>query len=353
MPIKPFQDYNWNQPGTLGSAMSDAFDFSKRVWNKGKALGDPPEPPQDIVYPQATGLAGALYGTTQNQIGAQARQSFNAPPAPTLPVSPSIEKLSDVVSTGSMARTMASTPEPADRTLGPIGGRPLWSNTASVTSGDGTRRNLDVGGGFSAPVNMTPIEYQKATGRDMESGQWDMLARELLNQSANTYGNPNKADNLANLANIASRMSSRGEYGISMANIGERARQNLANEGMQQAQVNKWEADTDIARQKAPAEIEHLTSQAEKNRALASPTYTRRTMADQAALEKYKANLKAITDIATPPEVMAEARNQVQAFEQSLAGTGTSQEQPPMPGAQKAPDGRWYIQKDGKWFLLK
>lgn len=30
-----------------------------------------------------------------------------------------------------------------------------------------------------------------------------------------------------------------------------------------------------------------------------------------------------------------------------------SQEQPPIAGARKAPDGRWYIQKDGKWNLVE
>lgn len=33
-------------------------------------------------------------------------------------------------------------------------------------------------------------------------------------------------------------------------------------------------------------------------------------------------------------------------------GGPESQEQPPMEGAQKAPDGNWYVQQDGKWFRV-
>jgi hypothetical protein len=311
------------------------------------------------LLPKTYGYEPGAFSGEPDQIRTQARQSLGAslappPSAPTLPASPGVERPSDD-SIRSMARSRLNNyPEPSGRT-GPIG-RPLWGNTASVTYGDGTRRNLDVGSGFSAPVNMTPIEYQRATGRDMESGQWDMLARELLNQSANTYGNPNKADNLANLANIASRMSSRGEYGIQMANIGERARQSLANEGIQQAQMNKWEAETDIARQKAPYEIAHLGAQTEKyNAEASSDAYNRRTVPEQLRLREYDSILKRLEGGIVPDNEKSALETRAQALRQEILGgrTNYQQERPPIPDAQKAPDGRWYIQKEGKWFLVQ
>jgi hypothetical protein len=124
------------------------------------------------------------------------------------------------------------------------------TNTMTVGGEDGSARtiSLPIGAGDGG-VNMTPIQYQRSTGQDMAAYDANKQYRDLTDRAvAATYDaaanrrseggrgplgdtlGPDEVRNLINLAQTQAPMTSRGQYGIQMNQLGETARHNLNSE---------------------------------------------------------------------------------------------------------------------------
>lgn len=177
------------------------------------------------VDPQPQYAAGPGYGV-------------KGPPLPASAPAQGLGVTAKVTTPATSPNISAQTPEKQSASLGVrspgFTGKLLYGgsgNTMTVTHGDGSTREISIPasygvGGVSAPVNMSPIEYQKSIGEDVGTYFKEKNVNDIMNQLIN---NPNLSPNRADtLAKALGSLVEGGKFGVALKQLDETSRHNKA-----------------------------------------------------------------------------------------------------------------------------